>query len=358
MPESPQHNESFLRRHPLLATGAVGVIALVGAERFDMFDFPRFNFRSPIEFKGAPRQPEQATGAVRHDTYEVASVENIACGPNISVGVEVTAEADGWRLPVVGNLFGVLGDGKVNKIYYLRFLGCSDKNTMNTSITKTVDEVTGKVVGIQATLPGLEVTMPHISELDSRNCASLRPGDTKSVIIQKVNERNEKITAGQNVYCDYGFKVSGGVAPSDVADAKDIGRAAAELAVSLDARIDATNAKVIQAKDQIRRSIEDELTGKYGVRPTVIDQSILMTDAERLKDRFDRISDKVRDRFVKYGFGKNKQGDLFFFATGAGGEKATVNFRGDTKITKSELAALNTAIRDVKQPNLARTAKG
>ncbi len=71
-----------------------------------------------FEIHGAHREAPHATGSVRQDTFTTKTEMEFDVSNQLSVGAEVTAIAQGFRLRGVGSIFGILGDGEVNKLYF------------------------------------------------------------------------------------------------------------------------------------------------------------------------------------------------------------------------------------------------
>src|SRR5258708_2657046 len=132
-------------RRAVLA-GALGFGVYFGARELGL-NLPWLHLTWP---HAGPSGPPRAEVGVRQDTYAVSAVLDVTCGPQISEGVAVKATAPGWRVPgvqsvpVLGDLAGVLGDGKVDKVFFTDFLGWGDQNSLQSSASEQHVRVTAE----------------------------------------------------------------------------------------------------------------------------------------------------------------------------------------------------------------------
>ena len=358
-----QRGGSWGRRAVL--AGALGIGAYVGAHELGFHvPWPHFGFPHL-----GPSAPPHAEVGVRQDTYDVSTVLNVTCGPQISEGVEVKATAPGWRVPgvqsvpLLGNLAGFLGDGKVEKIFYTDFLGCGDQNKLQSTASERHVRLTGErgiisdtIEQVTLTFPDLSIVQPRVNELNTANCADLKPGDTKVVIDRKIAEYAAAKASALNQGkpgpdCNSGFKLSHSYssAPPDVADALVIARAGAQLAVALDARPDTTDQKVAAAVQQIKDRMLKEVAANYppGTSIAFGPDTTPKSDVDTILDRFDQVAPDIANRFVDFGF-KFEKNRLVFVAKGSGGEEVSVTYTDNPNISDADLVRLNVVANEIK----------
>lgn len=343
-----------------LAAATLLAAGYLGLSHIDI-DVPRPHLPEVPNIDIPQGLPEAAEASVRHDTFEVKKEMDYVITDQVRVGVEVEGKAEGFRVPLLGSIGGALGDGKVSKLYMADYLVGNNRADNKRLITEKYETTTWtnpdgtsdantKLVKVTLKHPKLEVVQPRINDLDPANCANLRPGDSKEKIQEKVNTYLTKKNSGKDVDCDYGFKVTGAVAPASVADAKDMSRAAVQLALSLDARPDANNQKIIEAQRRIENEFYQSVVAAYasGVIVEYEDSEQIPSVYENLKARFEALAPEITARFTKFEFNRGDKNRLVFTVTGAGGEKATVRMADDTsQVTDAQVDELNKLIKNV-----------
>ena len=354
-----------------VVVGALGVCAYFGARELGL-NLPWLNFSMP---HAGPSGPPRAEAGVRQDTYAVTAVLDVTCGPQISEGVAVKATAPGWRVPgvqsvpVLGDLAGVLGDGKVDKVFYTDFLGCGDQNKLQSSaseqhvrVTDAQGVVSDTIQQVTVTFPDLSVVQPRVNELNPANCADLKSGDSKSVIDKKVADYVAALARSlqqgkPGPACNSGFTLSHSYssAPPEVADALTIARAGAQLAVALDARPDTTDQKVAEAVEQIKARMLTEVAAKYPAGTPIVFAPVdtQKSEVDTILDRFHQAAPDIANRFTDFGF-KFEKNRLVFVAKGTGGEEVSVTYTDNPNVSDADLARLNQVAADIKAARAAQ----
>lgn len=365
MPNNHEHEIQIRVERPgivrkTLAGAALLAAGYIGVQHMDI-DMPWSHIPEMPGFDMPQGEPEKAEASVRHDTFEVKREMDYIITDQVRIGVEVEGKAEGFRLPLVGSLGGALGDGKVSKLYMADYLIGNNRSENKRLITEKHETITTtqpdgsqqtetKLVKVTLKHPKLEVVHPRISNLDPANCANLRPGDSKEKIQEKINTYITKKNSGNKVDCDYGFKVTGAVAPASVADAKDMSLAAAELAAALEGSVGENNQKIINAERRIENEFFQTVVAAYP-SGTVIeyeDSEQIPSIYETLKARFEALAPEIAGRFTKFEFIRGDKNRLIFNVSGAGGEKATVRMADDTsQVTDAQVDELNKLINDV-----------
>jgi hypothetical protein len=304
----------------VVAVGLLGVIALGVSEYKGWTDFTDLIDVPPIELGS---DPEEATAAVDEKSYEVEVDLDISCTKRVSAAVDV----EGFKN-------GPTGDGVFEKKVFGDFLLCSDNAEIKASGVELVNPITNEVETLTVTITGLQVTQPRVELLDIRNCIDGNVGEDMDSINQKVDEYSEKVAAGDEPECDSGFRVTQLFGTDDLAKAKDIGLASAELALT----VGSNPVDIIKAADEdYRKQVEDQLEqyDRYSdANVNVIVQR--PNDTESVQARLDAISENLSVSFTKIEFGTNDKGN-YMYVERADGSRATVILDGYAALEVDEL---------------------
>jgi len=243
-------------------------------------------------------EPATAIAAVDHETYKNESDLDLSCYKQVEVGVDVIGGRKGsvW--------FGIYnrGNAELFKKTYGDFLLCGDNDELNQNIStnETVDPITGEVISVEITVPGLNVTHPRVDHLAPKNCVDGNPGDTPEEIDAKLAQYLADVAAGEGPNCDDGFEVTGTIdrfasAPDDSAELINLGHAAAQLAMVFDAN----PIEIIEEADQEwGQEILDELASQNRYQNADIDVIVeRRSGVETIQKRLDEIAADLMARF-------------------------------------------------------------
>jgi hypothetical protein len=321
MPEVHVHTGRDRRRGGILGTVAKGAllggVALVALDKLDIIDlpdFPQFDLGS---------DPEYAFATVDQNSYELEVDFDIRCTQRVSVGVDVEAFKNG---PV--------GDGVFKKKIFGDFLLCSNENEIESNAVATEDPVSGQITRVVVELSGVYIEQPRVDHLDIRNCVDLDPGDSMEEIQADLDAYYADAADGDTPGCDDGFTVTQIAGSSDLAEAKDIGWKAAQLAMTLD-----TNpiAFIEQADAQLREAVEAQLRAQVRFINAEIEVRIVRPDdTATVQGSIDRIAEDLRAQFTVIEFGTDEKGDYIYVEDGSGAH-ATVHFTGFVGLEVQEL---------------------
>jgi hypothetical protein len=312
----------------VVAVGLVGVIALGVSEFKGWTDFTNLIDVPPIELDSSP---EEATSAVDHNSYKVEVDLDITCTKRVSAAVDVEAFKN-----------GPTGDGVFEKKVFGDFLLCSENEEIEASGTELVNPVTNQVETLNIIISGLQVTQPRVEFLDIRNCIDGNVGEDMDSINRKVAEYSEKVAAGDEPECDSGFRVTQLFGTDDLAKAKDIGLASAELALT----VGSNPVDIIKAADaDYKKQVEDQLEQYERYANANVNVTVQRpNDTQSVQDRLDGISENLSATFTKIEFGTNDKGD-YMYVERADGSRATVILDGYAALEVDELQVVGATTR-------------
>jgi hypothetical protein len=310
----------------LVPVALLGVIALGVSEYKGWTDFTDFIDVPPIELGS---DPEEAVASVDQESYAIELDLDITCTKRVSAAVNVESFKN-----------GPIGDGVVEKKIFGDFLLCGDNQEVEGSAVESIHPITNEVQSITVTVSGLYVEQPRVDMLDVRNCIDGNIDDNIEDINQKVDEYHQKVADGDKPGCDDGFRVSQLGGTDNLAKAKDIALASAQLALT----VDSNPVEILKAADEeYKLQILDRLSQneRYDDAEIVVNV-IRPDDTESVQDRIDGISEDLRASFTKVEFGTNDDGD-YMYVERADGSRATVQLGGYAELEVNELGLTTTA---------------
>jgi hypothetical protein len=316
-----------IKLNNLVPVALIGVIALGVSEYKGWTDFTDLIEVPQIELGS---DPEEAIAAVDQESYAIEIDLDITCTKRVSAAVDVEAFKN-----------GPIGDGVVEKKFFGDFLLCGDNQEVEGSAIESVNPITNTVQSITVTVSGLYVEQPRVDMLDVRMCVDGNIDDDIDDINRKVEEYHEKVAAGNKPSCDDGFRVTQLGGTDDLAKAKDIALASAQLALTVDSN---PVELLMEADEEYRQQIRADLeqNERYDDAEIVVN-IVRPEDTQSVQDRINSISEDLRASFTKVEFGTNDEGD-YMYVERADGSRATVQLGGYAALEVNELA-LSTVTR-------------
>ncbi len=290
-------------------------------------------------------EPEKVAAGVDQDSYYEEESVDISCKSIVSVAVGVEGRKDNGTWEV---------DGILDKLIFGDFLLCGPDGSIDS--TKNVkiyrDDKTNEITGIDLIMPQLQPTHPRVDHLDPRNCVNADHDTSIEEANEMLEEREAKIAEGKDPKCDNGFKVDRSLlrpweSATDAGTTRvtELGNAAAQLAISLDAD---PNNSIAETVDKRQKDYEEvvinTIMGRHGVTREMINVIYPeLTVQEILQQRLEENKEEIADRFESYEIIQDDNG-MYLKVVGAGGEEVRVNFTGFVDI--QDIEALNVVLEE------------
>lgn len=299
-----QPNKHGLRNKLVVGVlAAAGAIALYSVVEDYIPGLPKLpNIGNPLADLG--NNPPKVEVGIVPGTVEVEEEHEASCKGRVGAGISVH-----------GNKDELMGGGEYDKILFGDFQPCGDPIPVH--VKKTKNPATGEVIKVDATTNGLMVTQPRVDEVDYRNCAPLRPGDSKKEIDQKIKEWKQKRDTGKKPECDDGFEFSGiYVVGGDAAKVITTGRTGAQIAMASYV----PGREIIAMNRDFKGELKQELEARYpGAKVTVSMNGI----KERTQAQARQVLDELKDNTYKVEI-KKEDGKPVMHVSAPGGGEVTV----------------------------------
>lgn len=297
--------------------GAFAVGALYVADKMHWIDI---NLPTEVDLGS---DPGIVNAGVDKNSYTEEADMNVTCLKRVSVGVDV----EGFKN-------GPVGDGVLKKKIFGDFLLCGDNNEVEANAIETIDPITHRVTQVDVVLSGLKPLQARVDHNDRRNCIDGNVGDTMQVIGEKLKEYDEKVAKGDKPGCDDGFEVTQFMGSESLADIKDFGYAAAQIAMTLDAN---PRGIIAEADNILVEQVKTQLAQKERYTNAVINVSVERpTDMQDLQSRLDAANAQDFGMFSKTSVGEDDKGPYFYAVANDGGH-VTIHLGGYASLDVDQL---------------------